>query len=99
MHGAEGKCGRGNYRIGCGGETNLDCHGDPWSFRSRSLVARQRGGKSFARRIQSNAGGASEEGEEPQLGDGHVKASHRSTRWIRVVGTHLAPCRSIGETS
>src|SRR5262245_10257267 len=99
MHGAEGKCGRGDYRIGGSGETNLDCDGDPWPFRSRPLVAQQRGGKSFARRIQSNAGGASEEGEEPLLGDGHIEASHRSTRWIRVVGTYLAPCRSIGETS
>ena len=74
-----------------GGETNFDCHGDPRSFRSRPLVARQRGGKGFARRVQSNAGGASEEGEEPRLGNGHIEASHRSTRWIRVVGTHLAP--------
>src|SRR5215468_11139163 len=99
MHGAERKCRRGNYRIGRGGETNLDCHGDPWSFRSRPLVARQRGGKGFARRVQSNAGGASEEGEEPRLGNGHIEASRRSSRFIRVVGTHLAPRRSVGETS
>src|SRR5215510_8887654 len=99
MHGEERKCGRGNYRIGCSGEANLDCHGEPWSFRSRPLVARQRGGKGFARSVQSNAGGTSEEGEESRLGNGHIEASHRSSRWIRVIGTHPAPRRSVGETS
>ena len=64
----------------------------------RWLLGKRRG-KGFARSVQSNAGGASEEREEPRLGDGHIEASHCSTRWIRLVGTHLAPRRSVGETS
>ena len=66
-----------------------DRRGDPRTFRSQSLVTWQRGGKSSTRCVKSIAIGESD-GENPAVGNGCIEASHRSARWVRVVGTYFA---------
>ena len=47
-------------------------------------------GERFYDRVKSNAGVGERRREEPCLGNDPIEASHRSARWVRVVGKRFA---------